>query len=1208
MRRSPRRAAVVFALSLLIGLVATVAGVVEPASAGTFTTTGVPGTFQLNDITCVDATTCVAVGSSSGQGAAAVEIVNGVAGTVATSTDSNADRLDRVVCVGTTSCLASGIGDTAGGEGEVIPITLGAQATIGTPQYVTGTYELFGLACSTATTCVAVGGTSISGADSVGAVVDIDDGTAEPVKDVSGVVQFLGVGCPSSSTCVAAGSFGAVSVDVITNGTPGTVKSLNADMNVYNMSCSSGSCVAVGYDLNSENQGQAAYLSISPTGTAGTVQEVTGASIFTGVQCPTSTCVAVGTASISGGNVGAIDAFTPGSAAGPPQDDPDSSGFSGVYCTAALSCLASGDGTGSTANEGIVATGSLTAPTATVSGTVSFSDKGTTTPLQGSPLQICATDGTFCTAGVNSAADGSYSFTVPAGDTYVVTAYSPVGDSYTAGLSAATTAATAGQSYSGVDVTVTPGPGLGSGVSVTGFGAEQNSGTAVPTVNWGIPFAVTLAPSVFSTPTGDSSTLLTLALTGVNTQTGAVVTKTVYAGGEITVNGQAAAVGLPIDPTHGVTVQIPVLAPIHGPVGMAITYSSSPNPATGVTAAPDPLVLTNGTPTASVTVAATDFGVDHTVGTATLSGTDSGSFSIGKPDCAGANLVQNSGGTSPSQSCAIPVTWHAPTTPSKNTYSATISVPVTNSSGQTGVLQDPLFACDTRIQGNSQCTQGSPPAPPASPTPVGGPTGVPIGGLYVDPSGQVETPVAGGGTAPFSGATVTLSMEDPSTSTYTNVPNGSDIMSPANRVNPVTTGADGSFGWDTLAGTYEITAAKSGCSNTPATTDPITVPPAATGIIISLDCTVSQTSTTTGLTSSPAAPVTGDAVTLVASVTGSSPTGTVTFQDGTTDLGSASVDSSSGEATLSVATLNPGSHTITASYGGDAGNVASQNHTTVSVATPAKVATTTTATANPTASKTGQAVSYRATVSPQAGSAAPSGQVTFSVGATSLCAAAASSGGPGLPATATCSASKAPVGVRTVVATYSGDSEFTGSTGTASESVTPPALSVKTTSLAAGAKGKPYRVTLAHAGGGGSYSWKVASGTLPAGLKLSSGGQLAGTPSKAGSHSFVVRVSDSDNQSTTKKLTVKIAEIAVKTTRLKGGKKGARYSVKLTVYGGSGTLAWSHSGKLPRGLTISKSGTISGKPTTIGTFAFVVKVKDHTGATARKRLVVVIRK
>jgi len=46
------------------------------------------------------------------------------------------------------------------------------------------------------------------------------------------------------------------------------------------------------------------------------------------------------------------------------------------------------------------------------------------------------------------------------------------------------------------------------------------------------------------------------------------------------------------------------------------------------------------------------------------------------------------------------------------------------------------------------------------------------------------------------------------------------------------------------------------------------------------------------------------------------PTGTVTFKDGSSTLGTGTLDSS-GQAMFTTSTLTVGSHSITASYGGD---------------------------------------------------------------------------------------------------------------------------------------------------------------------------------------------------------------------------------------------------------------------------------------------------
>jgi hypothetical protein len=70
---------------------------------------------------------------------------------------------------------------------------------------------------------------------------------------------------------------------------------------------------------------------------------------------------------------------------------------------------------------------------------------------------------------------------------------------------------------------------------------------------------------------------------------------------------------------------------------------------------------------------------------------------------------------------------------------------------------------------------------------------------------------------------------------------------------------------------------------------------------------------------------------------------------------------------------------------------------------------------------------------------------------------------------------------------------------------------VSTNALPAGQVGSPYSQTLGHAGGIGAYTFTLASGSLPAGLSLSSAGVIAGTPTGgAGASSFTVRVSDGD--------------------------------------------------------------------------------------------------
>jgi len=110
--------------------------------------------------------------------------------------------------------------------------------------------------------------------------------------------------------------------------------------------------------------------------------------------------------------------------------------------------------------------------------------------------------------------------------------------------------------------------------------------------------------------------------------------------------------------------------------------------------------------------------------------------------------------------------------------------------------------------------------------------------IYIDPSGMVVNTSG----QPIADATVTLLTASSAAGPFYPVPNGSAVMSPDNRVNPFTTDATGSYGWDTLAGNYEVEATAPGCyapgnPSSPAVySQVLTVPPAATGVTLTLDC------------------------------------------------------------------------------------------------------------------------------------------------------------------------------------------------------------------------------------------------------------------------------------------------------------------------------------------------------------------------------------
>ena len=126
-------------------------------------------------------------------------------------------------------------------------------------------------------------------------------------------------------------------------------------------------------------------------------------------------------------------------------------------------------------------------------------------------------------------------------------------------------------------------------------------------------------------------------------------------------------------------------------------------------------------------------------------------------------------------------------------------------------------------------------------------------------------------------------------------------------------------------------------------------------------------STTTSLTSSPNSSVYGQPVTFTAKVavvspgTGT-PTGTVTFKEGTIVLSTGTL--MKGQVLFTTSSLDAGTHTITAVYNGDANFSVSTSTALAQSVNPAR--TTTSLTSSPNPSVYGQSVTFTASVSQSA--------------------------------------------------------------------------------------------------------------------------------------------------------------------------------------------------------------------------------------------------
>ena len=72
-----------------------------------------------------------------------------------------------------------------------------------------------------------------------------------------------------------------------------------------------------------------------------------------------------------------------------------------------------------------------------------------------------------------------------------------------------------------------------------------------------------------------------------------------------------------------------------------------------------------------------------------------------------------------------------------------------------------------------------------------------------------------------------------------------------------------------------------------------------------------------------------------------------------------------------------------------------------------------------------------------------------------------------------------------------------------------------------------------------------------------------------------------------------VAKLKITTTQLPAAKVGAAYSASVAASGGVPPYRWKITqGSFPAGLTLSRSGSISGTPTAKGTSSFHVRVSD----------------
>lgn len=191
----------------------------------------------------------------------------------------------------------------------------------------------------------------------------------------------------------------------------------------------------------------------------------------------------------------------------------------------------------------------------------------------------------------------------------------------------------------------------------------------------------------------------------------------------------------------------------------------------------------------------------------------------------------------------------------------------------------------------------------------------------------------------------------------------------------------------------------------------------------------------------------------------------------------------------------------------------------------------------------------------------------------------------------------------------------TAISGPLSVTVAGAALVVTTTLLPPAAVGVPYSAALSASNGTPPYSWALATGSLPPGLTLGSGGLIHGTPTAANLSPTAFTVTATDSATPTPgtatsgplSITVNAAPLVITTTSAQlAGTAGVTYSVTLGATGGVPVYSWTALTTLPAGFSLSTGGVLSCTDPAAGTAPVTFQVTDSNGTATQNTLTLAI--
>ncbi len=137
--------------------------------------------------------------------------------------------------------------------------------------------------------------------------------------------------------------------------------------------------------------------------------------------------------------------------------------------------------------------------------------------------------------------------------------------------------------------------------------------------------------------------------------------------------------------------------------------------------------------------------------------------------------------------------------------------------------------------------------------------------------------------------------------------------------------------------------------------------------------------------------------------------------------------------------------------------------------------------------------------------------------------------------------------------------------------------------------------------------FSLASGELPPGLMLSSGGIISGTPTAAGTYTGTVSANNGVGTPATQSFSITVSQPpAVTDGPPPSGTMGVSYSFIYTASGSPAPTFSVTSGALPPGLSLSATGSLTGIPTTSGTYTGAVTANNGVGTAATQNFSIAI--